>query len=350
MKSAVLAVSFLACATAAFAQEPKDLTIDPKWRNAILDGVAQRYDSLYVFADRGHQIRKQLTTPGVRARYADCTTASCLADKLTQDLQTWSKDKHLRLVFSVPPRPLQVTAQDTAGAQARELEAMRRRNFGFHNVERLHGNIGLLEIGRFDPAPDAAQTAAAAMAFLANTDALIIDLRNNGGGRADMVAEMMSYFVPEQTHLSTMKRRKPEDNVQIWTAAAVNGPRYLGKPIYVLTGARTFSAAEGLTYDLRHFAGAKVVGERTRGGANPGSFQQLDEHFAVFVPTGEMISEKVKANWEGVGIEPDTPTAFAQAQRTAHVSALRNLLDTKPNDPRAPMWQQAFDELKAAAN
>ncbi len=349
MKSAVLMVALVLTGSAAFAQQPKDMTIDATWRNALLDAAGQRYDSLYVFAERGRLIRDHLRSREARARYADCTTASCLADKLTQDLRSWSKDKHLRMVFSVAPRPMR-GAGDTAGAAARELENMRRRNFGFHNVERLHGNIGLLEIGRFDPAPDAAETAAAAMTFLANTDALIIDLRNNGGGRADMVAELMSYFVPEQTHLSTMRRRAPEENVQIWSASAVQGPRYLGKPVYVLTGSRTFSAAEGLTYDLRHLAGAIVIGERTRGGANPGSFQQLDEHFAVFVPTGEIVNAKSKANWEGVGIEPDVVVAATEAMKAAHQAALRRLLEEKRDDGRVAIWQQAYDELKAGAH
>lgn len=334
----------LGAASAAAAQQPQDLPVDAKWRATILDQVAQRYDSLYVYADRGALIRKKLSDPAVRARYGECVTASCLSTKVTEDLQAWTGDKHLRLVFSAKPRPMAGT-QDKSSARDGELEAMRRRNFGFHNVERLHGNIGLLEIGRFDAAADAAPTAAAAMAFLANTDALIIDLRNNGGGHADMVAHLMSYFVSEQTHLSTMKRRNPDDNVQIWTAASVAGPRYLGKPIYVLTGKRTFSAAEGFTYDLRHYAGAKVLGERTRGGANPGTFEQLNEHFAVGVPTGVMMNEKVKSNWEGVGIVPDVEIPADQALRTAHLNVLLGLLADKKTDARAEMWQQAVDEL-----
>jgi retinol-binding protein 3 len=344
MKTVLTAVLLAVGGSMAHAQQTPDLPITAEWREKILDGVAQRYDSLYVFADRGQRIRKELTTKSVRVRYADCVTASCLANRLTTDLQAWSTDRHLKLVFSVTPRPMN-SVQDTNAVKQREQENMRRRNYGFHNVERLHGNIGLLEIGRFDPAADAAPTAAAAMTFLANTDALIIDLRHNGGGRADMVAYLMSYFVSEQTHLSTMKRRTRDDDVQFWTAASVSAPRYLGKPVYVLTAKHTFSAAEGLTFDLRHFAGATVVGERTRGGANPGSFQQIDDHFAVFVPTGEMFNEKVHTNWEGTGIAPDVEVPAAEAMRAAHVDALRKLIQKKSTDARVTMWQQALEEL-----
>ena len=344
MKTVVVAVLTVLGGDVAQAQRPQDLPITAEWREAILDGVAQRYDSLYVFAERGRRIKQELSTTSVRARYAGCLAASCLAERLTADLQTWSGDKHLKLVFSAHPRPLQA-GPDASAVKEREQEHMRRRNYGFHNVERLHGNIGLLEVGRFDPAAEAAPTAAAAMTFLANTDALIIDLRSNGGGHADMVAHLMSYFVPEQTHLSTMKRRTRSEDVQIWTAASVAGAQYLGKPVFVLTGKRTFSAAEGLTFDLRHFAGATVIGERTRGGANPGSFQQLDDHFAVFVPSGEMVNEKVRGNWEGTGIAPDVEVPAEQALRVAHVDALRRLIEKRGGDARVAMWQQALEEL-----
>ena len=65
-----------------------------------------------------------------------------------------------------------------------------------------------------------------------------------------------------------------------------------------------------------------MVGEQTRGGANPGTFHQFDEHFAVFVPTGHMINEKTKSNWEGVGIAPDVAVAASDAKKAAQKVAL----------------------------
>ena len=344
MKQLIFAAMFILKAGAAAAQAPEDFPITPAQREAILDVAGQRYDSLYVFADRGRDIRSKLSSKAVRSRYAQCATASCLADSLTHDLQKWTGDKHLRLVYSARPLPMNETVTDPVGMQARELEAMRQRNFGFHMVERLHGNVGYIEIGRFDPAQHAAETVAAIMQFLANTDALVIDLRNNGGGRADMVAHLMSYFVKEQTHLATMKRRNAADDVQFWTSNVL-GPRYVGKPVFVLTGKRTFSAAEGFTYNLQQFANAKVVGEPTRGGAHPGGFEMLNEHFAVFVPTGRTVSAKTNSNWEGVGISIDHPVPAAEAKKTAQKLALQELLQTQPKSSRAAMWQQALGEM-----
>lgn len=330
------------------AQAPNDLALDSTTREMLLTITGQRFDSLYAVPAIGRDIRQKLSQPRVRAAYAHCRTASCLADALTADLQSWSGDRHVRLVFSATPRPMKRGPEDSALARAAEVENMRQRNFGFHNIERLHGNIGLIEIGRLDPAADAAETAAAAMRFVANTDALIIDLRNNGGGRADMAAHLMSYFVKEQTHLATLRRRNPSDDAQLWTAAHVSAPAYVGKPIYVLTAARTFSGAEALTYDLRHFSGATVVGEQTRGGANPGGIEQLNEHYAVVMPTARTVNKKTGTNWEGVGITPDHPVAAADALRTAHRLALQQLLQHQRTAPRARMWQQAMDEMFSA--
>ena len=343
MKFRILATLVALNATAVWAQTTNDMPITAAQRDSILTAAGQRYDSLYVFADRGREIRKQLSSKAVRAHYAQCITASCLADSLTEDLQSWTGDKHLRLVYSVRPRPM-TQVPTNAASRERELDEMRQRNFGFHNVERLHGNVGYIEIGRFDPAPDAAATATAIMQFVANSDALVIDLRNNGGGRADMVAYLMSYFVPEQTHLATLKRRNSIDDVQLWTSQ-VPGQRYLNKPIYVLTGKRTFSAAEAMTYDLQQYANAKVVGEATRGGAHPGGFEMLNEHFAVFVPTGRTVNTKSGSNWEGVGIKIDYPVAATDGVKTAHKLALQELLQKQVDSPRAAMWRQALEEL-----
>lgn len=345
MKHAMLAVLMIIGVERAEAQTPDDFPIDVARRESLLQQVAARYDSLYFSAEKGRVIRAKLTSKAGRARYADCLAARCLADRLTADLQTWSGDKHLRMMFSVKARPMPKQSVDPA-AKENEAEAMRRRNFGFHNVERLHGNIGVLEIGRFDAAADAAPTAAAAMSFLANTDALIIDLRGNGGGHADMVAHLMSYFLSEQVQLGTIRRRDPASNTQIWSAAAVSGPRYIGKPVYVLISKRTFSAAEGFAYDLRNHANARIIGETSRGGANPGLIEQLDEHFAVMIPTGQMINEKTKSNWEGVGITPDVSVAAAEAMKLAHKLALEDLVKLHAQNKRADMWRQALGELR----
>ncbi|MGQ0813732.1 MAG: S41 family peptidase [Gemmatimonadota bacterium] len=328
----------------------QDLPVDAAGRALIIDGVARKLADGYVFADRAAIIQRQLASKSVRARYDSLNTASALTQALTHDLQQWSQDRHLRVIFGVRPRPMPNTAAATAESRARDLESGQARNFGFHQVERLTGNVGYLEIGRFDPAALAAPTAVAAMQFLSHTDALIIDLRANGGGRADMVAFMTSYFVDEPTKLITLERRDRNASDQIWSLPYVPGQRYTGKPVFVLTSNRTFSGAEALTYDLRHFAHAIVIGEKTRGGANPGEFRQINEHYAVFVPTARVVHGATGTNWGTDGITPDVAVAAADGKHTAHRLALQKLLADKADSGRAAMWKEAMDELFATTS
>ena len=48
-------------------------------------------------------------------------------------------------------------------------------------------------------------------------DALIIDLRSNGGGDPKMVAYICSYLFAERTHLNNLYNRKEDKTTEFWT-------------------------------------------------------------------------------------------------------------------------------------
>jgi C-terminal processing protease CtpA/Prc len=212
-----------------------------------------------------------------------------------------------------------------------------KSNFGFEKVERLDGNIGYLDLRGFFDAEAAGETAAAAMNFLGNTDALIIDLRQNGGGSPAMVSLLCSYlFAGERKHLNDLAWRGPEGErvEQWWTLPHVAGKRYSDKDVYILTSKRTFSAAEEFTYNLKALKRATVVGEVTGGGAHPGGGQPINDHFAIWVPQGRAINPITKTNWEGTGVKPDTEVPANQALTTAHLAALKKEFAKGDTDPR----------------
>ncbi|HEU0015226.1 MAG TPA: S41 family peptidase [Longimicrobium sp.] len=344
-----LAAAVLACAPAA-AQQREDMPVPVAARDSVARAAAEAVRETYVFAERGRAAARAVLDGVAAGRYRALATASALSDTLTADLRRATGDQHLLVQYSVRPRPaVPGAAQMTAADSARQREAGEWRNYGLHRVERLEGNVGYLELGRFDDPALAAPTVAAAMALLAGTDALVIDLRANGGGHASMVSHLLGYFVERPTHHATLHRRAPGDTAQAWTPAEVPGPRYLGRPVYLLTSARTFSAAEAFAYDLRALGIATVVGERTRGGANPGSWRMIGDHFGVFVPTARVENTLTRGNWEGVGVEPAIAAAEADARRAAHVAALERLVAEQGDSPRAPRWREALDEVRARA-
>jgi C-terminal processing protease CtpA/Prc len=191
-----------------------------------------------------------------------------------------------------------------------------------------------LTIEGFPPSDEdeAREAIAAQMSEVAGADALLIDLRENHGGRPDTVALVASYlFDAAPVHLNDMYLRDSASTKQYWTVRDLRGTRYGGKkPVYVLTSHRTFSGGEELAYDLQCLHRAQVVGETTGGGANPGDFRELDDWFRVFVPNGRPINPITKTNWEGVGVAPDIPVSADAALDEAHRRALRDLSGTNP--------------------
>ena len=129
----------------------------------------------------------------------------------------------------------------------------------------LPGNIRYLEITGFQWAGPASERAYdTAMAFLAGGDAVIIDVRGNGGGSPEAVRYAVSHFIAPNKPLMTffMGGRGEESTSSL---AATKAPRMVGKPLYVLSSKGSASAAEEF---LGHIAGYKlgdVIGERSAG-------------------------------------------------------------------------------------
>jgi retinol-binding protein 3 len=353
-----LAIFTLALAAGAHAQqdEQPDMTIDAATRTQVIDGIINNLNRAYVFPETAKKMEAALRGRVQKKEYDGITSAKAFARTLTENLQEISKDKHLRVGYSSQVLPFEDEHGEPSPEEiARFKEFLRQRNFGFEKVERLSGNVGYLELLGFNPAQFGADTAAAAMNFLANSDALIIDLRRNGGGDPAMVALISSYlFDGDPVHLNDLYFRPDDSTHQWWTLPYVPGQRFGGKKeVYVLTSKRTFSAAEEFTYNLKNLKRATIVGETTGGGAHPGGRRRISDHFAVFVPSGRAINPVSKTNWEGTGVTPDVAVPADQALKTAYVAALKNLVD-KTTDPERKealkgvldTAQKELDELK----
>ena len=325
-----------------------DLTVDASARAQLIEAVAKRLEDSYVFPDVAKKMGAHLRERAAKGEYDAVASAQALAAKLTEDLQSVSRDKHLRVRYSYEPLPERPERREPS---AEERERFRKElswmNHAFEKVERLPGNVGYIEFRGFADAEAGAETVAAAMNFVANTDALIIDLRRNGGGSPEMVALICSYFFgPDPVHLNDLYWREGNRTEEFWTRKEVAGKRYLGKDVYVLTSNRTFSGAEEFTYNLKNLKRATIVGETTGGGAHPGGGFRLSEHFAMFVPTGRAISPVTKTNWEGTGVEPDVKVAADLALKTAHLAALRKNVANVKDDRLKGDLQELIDRLQ----
>jgi hypothetical protein len=349
----VLITTVFICTSAQilFGQEPAnppDRTIDAATRTQVIDAILNRLNEAYVFPETAKKMEASIRERVSRKEYDQITSARSFAELLTSHLQAVSKDKHLRVRYSHEPIPVRPPRREPT---AEEHEVARREfgwlNNGFNRVERLRGNIGYLEFAAFFDPEFGADTVAAAMNFLAGTDALIIDLRSNGGGNPEMVALICSYlFGPEPVHLNDLYWREGNRTEEFWTRKELSGKRYLNRDIYVLTSKRTFSGAEEFTYNLQNLKRATIIGETTGGGAHPGGGFRAHEHFMVFVPSGRAINPITKTNWEGTGVKPDIEVPANQAQVVAQLMALKRSVTTLSNPDFKSGVQREIERLE----
>lgn len=294
--------------------------IDAAGRAKVIDGAIAKLDSFYVFADVAKRMADSLRARRTRGMYDTYTNAISFGLKLNTDVRELSRDKHMGVNYSVSPIPLRPTTPPppSPADSARMRARMDELNCGFVKVEQLDGNVGYVKFNGFFDVNACGATASAAMSFVAGSRALIVDLRENGGGSPAMVAYVSSYLFSTRTHLNDLWERRSGKTEEFWTRDDIAGRRFGGeKPVYVLTSARTFSGAEEFSYNLKSLKRATIVGETTGGGAHPVSGHRIDEHFMIGVPFARAINPITRTNWEGVGVEPDVKVPAADALATA---------------------------------
>lgn len=328
--------------------EQPDGAIDAATRTQIIEAVAKRLNDSYVFPEVARAMEKSIRERAAKGEYDQIVSSRTFAETLTSNLQAVSKDKHLRVRYSYAALPERGPRREpTAEEREEERRDMTWMNHGFNKVERLRGNTGYIEFRGFFAPELGADTVASAMNFVSGTDALIIDLRNNGGGSPEMVALVCSYlFGPEPVHLNDLYWREGNRTDEFWTRKEVAGKRYLNRDIYVLTSKRTFSGAEEFTYNLKNLKRATIIGETTGGGAHPGGGFRVNEHFSMFVPTGRAINPITKTNWEGTGVKPDVEVPAEQALVVARLMALKKSLPSLTNSDFKAGVQGEIEQLE----
>lgn len=281
--------------------------IDAKQRDLVVRSAANVLVNSYVFPEVGEKMAEAVTGALEKGAYDSITDERAFAEKLTEDLRAISHDKHLRVSLS-PVEPHKTASFVPEGDEAR------RENYAFRKVEVLPGNIGYVKFDLFLDGEQAQKTAAAAMGFVRNCDAVIFDLRTNGGGSPEMIRFLSSYFLPAGTHLNSMVDRSGNIVEEFKTLDKVPGEKLAdGVPIFVLTSSTTFSGAEEFSYNLKNLKRATIVGETTGGGAHPVKGERLTDRFMIGVPFMRAMNPISKTNWEGVGVEPDVKVEAGKA-------------------------------------
>lgn len=290
----------------------------------LINDISRGLREIYVFPEVATEMENLIQRRFEAGDYDGLHSLTEFTMQLTEDLQSISHDLHLRVRPHVARG--EEGRRDPAEERRHRMEQARLSNYGFYRVERLSGNVGYLDLRNFHDTRIGGATAVAAMNFLANSSALIIDLRQNGGGSPSMIQLISSYFFEERRHLNTFYFRRANSYEEFWTYSRVQGPKMVDAPLYILTSGRTFSAAEEFTYNLKHMKRATIIGETTGGGAHPVESLISDMgggfYTSISMPFGRAINPITETNWEGTGVKPHIEVPASEALDRAHIEAL----------------------------
>ena len=348
IKRYLLAFALALCVVPAIAQQgPKPVPADAATRKAVIAELSSQLKANYVFPDVADKLATALAAKEASGGYAQAKDSKAFAEALSTDLRTLGNDGHFAVGYDPEFRPAPANGVPDAETLAAMHKEIASRGFGIDSARRLPGNVGYLELRGFGPTAMVGPAISGAMTMLSGTDALILDLRRNGGGEPETVAYLMSHFFAQgdERHLNDLYFRNGDKTRQYWTIPSV-GPRYT-RQVYVLTSGRTFSGGEECAYDFQSQKRAKIVGEKTGGGANPGDGYAIGKGYAAFIPNGRAINPITKTNWEHVGVAPDIAVPAADAQKVAHAAILRDLIAASKNPDEKAYLQDSLKDVEA---
>lgn len=267
---------------------------------------ARLLEQHYVFPAEGKRIALDFLKAEKGGEFDTCSTWTAFAKKATVVLRASGHDGHLYV--AVDPATVSQLKSDTAqhenapspfyyGPQAAE------KNYGFSAVEILPGNIGYIHLSEINLSGKSIATLKAAMTFIKNTRALIVDLRNNGGGGSDIGAVLEGYFIPHGNPLLEVRTSTGKDTVM--RSQTVDTAHFYERPLYILVNKKTASAAEAFAFIMQQQKRAGIVGQTTAGAAHMNDWYPLNDTVYLSVSTAAPVLPGTTRSWEQKGIEPD---------------------------------------------
>lgn len=334
-------------------KEASPQKLDPETKEAIIEEVSRLIEEKYVFPDMARKIAENIRSKHANKAYDPIEKLPDFLQQVTHDLRAVNDDAHLGVIPRRGPVMDGVSPEEMY--KSIFLKRAPFQNYGFKRVERLLGNVGCLVLDEFsyiemDGENVGGETAESAMKMLSNSYALIIDLRDNFGGREEMALFLLDYFFDEPVHLLNNRYRSREEK-EIRTQGENAGSRLSEIPLYVLTSRHTVSGGEMFAFVLKNRKRATIIGEKTRGAAHRTHLFSLEnEKIDVAIPVGTTVDPITGTDWEGTGVEPDIEVPSAQAMDVAYKNALETILQANPGESERYEMEWTLMEADARLN
>ncbi len=315
----------------------------------LIDSLTNQIIKYYVIKDAAIKMNSYIKKRYKEGHYNNIKDPHALAGALTSDILFINRDEHFHLEYNPQmANELLGNIDDVPKMVADKLRQEKEKNFGFKKVEILNGNIGYLELSGFSRLNNYSKaTADAALKLLSNTRAIVIDLRYGIGGSPDMVNHIISHFFKVPTHVVDIYIRSENTTLPYWTVPDSAYGVLTDIPLYILTSYKTFSAAEGLSYELQCLKRATIVGEVTRGGAHTVTYRPLSSGFVCDIPFGRATSPVTKRNWEKIGVTPDIKVPAERALEIAESKIFEDAFDKAKDSSEIKSLKWQFDLIQS---
>ena len=348
MKKLILLSCLLAMAMAMTGQAQD---ISEKEKNEVLNEVIRKIEKIYPFPEISEKTMAGLQTQISNGVY-NVNNSSEFATQVTNSLEEFSKDKHLDLIYNpdLANALIEETESNASAFTKEEAKTEVWNNYGFKELSTLDGNIGYLNLSVFFSIEYAGRIADIAINYFSNSNALIIDLLQNGGGWDDMMVYLLGYFVDTKDAPVLNISQYTVDNTYYSSIVPtyVPGKKLTDIPIYILSSPATASAAEAFISNVKYFnKNVTIVGKTTRGAENPVSQFAINENFVLQIPCWKKIYSINPNVWEGIGINPDIDVETKDAKKTAHIKALEKLMSKTTDEEELEKYQWALDGVTA---
>jgi len=332
----------------------QEQSLNADYKEKVIDKLSQLMNDFYIYPEVAKETEIHLKAQLKNGHFDEYKDNDTFAEALTNAVQFINKDKHMRIRSQRPYVAPENTIERKTEERMGQINRFRSFNHGLTEVKILEGNVGYLDLRGFAGMERAKEVADAYMKLLSNTDAVIVDLSNNGGGSPHMVQYLCSYFFDEKLHLNSLIYRQNNELEidEFWTLEEVGGNKMPDVPLFVITGERTFSGAEEFSYNMQTQQRATLIGQTTGGGANPGGMRGINEKLSVFIPTGRAENPITNTSWEGMGVIPEVPCSPDESLDKAHAlakEAAENYRQTK-SDQYKSLYLDLIASIEAIEN
>lgn len=324
-------------------------------KTEIINQAMKILKEKYIFPEKVSPMEKAVYKKFSEGQYAQYTTTNKFLKQLNHDMETLIEDRHVNIFYD-PIKVKQIKAENKGTYTHPNFspEFLKRAKFENHMVrkaERLDGNIGYLKLDLFLDSRIAKPTIVSGMNFLSNSDIMIIDIRQNGGGNANAVNFLTNYFLPDSTLISEYYSTLTKETTKTYIEHEEQVQKFSDKvPLYILVSKKTSSAAEAFAYQLQAFKRAIVIGDTTLGEANPGYAFALNDNLWLMVPTSINSNAVTKTNWQGIGVIPDILIKSGRALEAALADAYKKLSSNPENAKIKYLYEWLSFGFAAKAN